>query len=118
MLHAMHSFLGRSTYQHLFGTRISTDFAEVPSTLFEYFASDRRILNLIGKDFGTGEKLNLSEADERALNKNSKTHALDEQYSVYQSLIDLELHGTSDLTGDNINGIIARNEVEIFFELA
>ena len=115
MGHAMHSFLGRSTYQHLFGTRISTDFAEVPSTLFEYFASDRRILNLIGKDFGTGEKLKLSEDDERALNKNSKTHGIDKQYSVYQSLIDLELHGAKDLTGENINGIIARNEVEIIF---
>ena len=117
MGHAMHSFLGRSTYQHLFGTRISTDFAEVPSTLFEYFASDRRILNLIGKDFGTGEKLKLSEDDERALNKNSKTHGIDKQYSVYQSLIDLELHGAKDLTGENINGIIARNEVEIIFFL-
>ena len=90
----------------MFGTRISTDFAEVPSTLFEYFASDRRILNFIGRDFATGEKLNLSLDEEKALNRNSKTHALDKQYAVYQSIIDLELHSNGNL--NDVNDLVAR----------
>lgn len=48
--HILHSIAGRTDFQHVSGTRVATDIAEVPSTLNELFFNDDRVVQLWAKD--------------------------------------------------------------------
>lgn len=57
--HALHSLLSRTKFQHLSGTRGSTDFVEVPSHLFEYFARDPNVIVKWAKHHQTNQSPSL-----------------------------------------------------------
>lgn len=107
MGHALHSMLGRSKYQNVTGTRCSTDFAEVPSILMEYFLSDARVLATFAKHHSTEEPLSPTILNSLYLSQNVFP-AYETQNQVVLAIMDQQFHGHHPL---------GKSTVEVYAEL-
>ncbi|KAA0152548.1 hypothetical protein FNF27_03835 [Cafeteria roenbergensis] len=85
--HALHSLLSRTSYQHVSGTRTALDFVEVPSHLFETFATDPRVLPRFATHASTGEPVP-ADAVAAMLAQRRTLQALDLQGQVTHSVFD------------------------------
>ncbi|PRW32540.1 putative mitochondrial intermediate mitochondrial [Chlorella sorokiniana] len=106
--HALNSLLSRTEFQHLAGTRGPTDMVEVPSHTLELFASDPRVLSLIGSGAQGAARALSPEALQRAERaRRRRFAALDQQQQLQFCLIDQLLHGPEPPTGQRAQREIA-----------
>lgn len=93
MGHAIHSILGRTSLQVVAGTRCPTDFAELPSVLMEYFASDPSVLALFARHWETGASLPY-EMVKNSLLMHGRGQGLQTETQILFSLLDQAYHSS------------------------
>ena len=91
MGHAVHSFLARTGFQNVAGTRCATDLAELPSTLMEYFATDPETLALFAGHYETGAPLPYDLVAEE-VRYSKRFEASDMENQIIMSMLDQDLH--------------------------
>jgi intermediate peptidase len=89
--HAMHVIFGQTPYQNLSGTRVSIDWAEMPSQFMEHFATDYRVVSQFAKHYKTGEVLPESLFN-YAIKRRNMFKALDTQDQLVYAMLDIVLH--------------------------
>lgn len=98
MGHAIHSMLARTPYQHTTGTRCSTDLAEVPSILMEYFLLDKRVVGSFAKHYATGNPIPEDTLEAWIAGKKIFS-ASDLQLQLFYSALDQHYHANDPLQG-------------------
>lgn len=114
MGHAMHSMMARTKYQHITGTRCSTDLAEVPSILMEFFASDPRVVSRFARHHLSGETMP-KELIECWLKSKKIFIASETQLQLFYAALDQAYHGSEIfLNGETSTDILARIQKQYY----
>jgi intermediate peptidase len=97
MGHAIHSILGRTSFQNVSGTRGATDFAELPSVLMEHFAADPSVLALFARHYETDQALPYDMvARELAMDK--RFEGSDTEHQIVLAMADQAYHSSLPLS--------------------
>ncbi|KAK5078998.1 Mitochondrial intermediate peptidase [Lithohypha guttulata] len=102
MGHAVHSILGQTSMQGISGTRCATDFAELPSVLMEYFASDPSVLKLFARHWETNERIPyelIRAMRQEKQNRAELSGGWDNQTQILMAMLDQVYHAEGPMAG-------------------
>jgi peptidyl-dipeptidase Dcp len=89
--HALHGLLSDVTYPLIAGTRVATDFVELPSQLYEHWLEQPEVLRRFARHYRTGEPM-----PEDLLNRLLAARTFDQGFATVEytasALVDLALH--------------------------
>lgn len=114
MGHAVHSILGQTSMQGISGTRCATDFAELPSVLMEYFATDPSVLRLFARHWSSNElipddliAMMRQEQESRA----SLTGGYDNQTQILMAILDQVFHSSGPMSSESYDSTAVYHSV-------
>jgi peptidyl-dipeptidase Dcp len=91
--HALHGMLSNVTYPTLAGTRVATDFVELPSQLYEHWLEQPEVLRRFARHYKTGEPM-----PEALLKRLLAARNFDQGFAtveyVSSAIVDLDFHTT------------------------
>ncbi|CAN8070707.1 unnamed protein product [Agarophyton chilense] len=90
--HSLHSIFSRTKYQHLSGTRVTTDFVEIPSHLFEHFAWHPQLISKFAHHHQSGDAMPTKLLRSLCASRNGFI-STDTQMQLLFSAMDLQFHG-------------------------
>lgn len=102
MGHAVHSILGQTSMQGISGTRCATDFAELPSVLMEYFATDPSVLKMFAQHWQTGEVIPdelIAAMRQEKQDRAERTGGWDNQTQILMAILDQVYHSDGPTQG-------------------
>lgn len=89
--HALHSLCSRTRYQHLSGTRVPTDFVEIPALLLSKFLWHPSSMSVFTKHHQSGAALPRSLIN-ATIESERTFSALEHTHTAVQGILDLRLH--------------------------
>lgn len=114
MGHAMHSMMARTKYQHITGTRCSTDLAEVPSILMEFFASDPRVISKFARHYSSGEQMP-QDLIKCWIKSKKLFMASETQLQLFYAALDQSYHSANVFSqGESSTDILARCQKQFY----
>jgi len=100
--HGLHGLLSNVRYERLAGPSVLQDFVELPSQLFEHWALEDSVLERHARHYQTGEAIPAA-----LLDKLKRARKFNQAYETLQyvgsALIDMALHGLTDMGGLDIS---------------
>jgi peptidyl-dipeptidase Dcp len=108
--HALHALLSDVTYPLIAGTRVPSDFVELPSQLYEHWLEVPELLREYARHYHTGAPL-----PPALLDRLLATRVFNQGFAMVEytasALLDLEVHGLRDPAGFDVSAF-ERKELE------